>query len=830
MPERRTSKIGIRPGAQWRALTLAVSAIAVTTGSIQATPLKQTARANFAIPAGNLNEALAAFGRQTGLQVTYVPGVAASKSSPGASGALSSGQALGLILRGTGLTYHFLNATTVSITEAAPIAPIVQGPGQPNAVQLETISVEGRGATTEGTGSYTSKSLDTATLLPLSLRETPQSVTVITRQRIDDQNLIKARDVFINTPGISITATAPYREGISARGFNVTNLSFDGLPVTVNSSRQGMFLNDMAMYDRVEVVRGSTGLTQGVGNPSAAVNFIRKRPTHVFQADIQGEAGSWNYHALQADISGPVHDNIRLRAVGRWHESDSFMDVVDEKRLLGFLIGEVDITSNILLTLSVSNQKNDNKTSYGGLPTAPDGSDLHLPRSTYLGNRWNHWDDETTNLFGTLEQRLGAGWSAKFSYSQNWGDQDQLRTGVRWDGDNQWWVQNAGDAQLVNKRTNYDLQARGPVFLFGREHDLVVGASARTADENQTTAGYYEQGVIENVDIYNWGHNAPRQPLTTDYYQSNKERQYGIYGAANIKLTDSLKLIAGLRLNWFRSIYSDRTVDWDTRSIWSDYNNSYSYNNHLTKYAGLVFDLSENHSIYTSYTDIFNPQDARDTSNNFIRPILGKNYEFGVKSSYFNGALNTSLALYRIDQANMAVPVGACPFNPMMTCYTASGLVRSQGIDAEIQGALTPELQVSGGYTYVVTNTLIADDPTIIGQPMNTGLPRHQLKFTATYRVPGDHWRIGGNIRWQSNIWHWDNWLGFDYYSRQPSYYVVDAMLGYKYDDNLDLQLNINNVFDRRYYSSINNQPVDWGGNAVYGPPRQFMGKVRYRF
>lgn len=149
-------------------------------------------------------------------------------------------------------------------------------------VQLEATQIEGQGlqdqATTEGTRSYTTGAMATGTKLPLSIRETPQSVSVITRQRMDDQGMNNLNDVVKYTPGLTVNQYGPARQNYSARGFDVDNIMYDGLPTSVSMYTQDVIsAADLAMYDRVEIVRGATGLMQGAGNPAAGITTAPKR-------------------------------------------------------------------------------------------------------------------------------------------------------------------------------------------------------------------------------------------------------------------------------------------------------------------------------------------------------------------------------------------------------------------------------------------------------------------------------------------------------------------------------------------------------------------------
>lgn len=782
----------------------------------------------FEIAAQPLASALDQFSQQTGISFASATSQLSGVQSPGVKGTFTSQQALERLLEGTGVTFRFAGPASVTLEKL----PQTGG----GVIQLGPVRVEDAAqrdaAQTEGTGSYTTPMTATSTRLGLSLRETPQSITVVTRQRMDDLAIVSPRDLLMNTPGITSTATAPYRETFYARGFAVENYSFDGLTLSSNSSRRGAFLNDMAMLDHVEIVRGSTGLLQGAGTPSAAINFARKRPTRVFQAQFQGDVGSWNNYSLQADVGGPLNDSgtLRARGVARWSDADSFMDVATEKRQLYYFIGEADLAPALAVTLGVSHQVNGNTTGYGGLPTARDGSSLGLPRSTFLGNKWNRWDDTTTTLFGDITYRFSDDWTAKVAFNQIWGDQHQLRSSPSW-SEALGYSQSLGNARLDSGRGSYEASVQGAFDLLGRKHELVFGANARIADEDQMTAGYYTIRGATNMDIYNWNHDFPEPAVwEDDYLQNSKEKQGGIFGTARLSVLESLKVIVGGRVDWFKTENFQRVRNVGATTFNPMTTSGYNYDGHLTKYAGIVYDLTDQYSMYVSYSDIFKAQSQRDINNDFLPPVIGENYEAGVKAEWFSGNLNASASIYQLNQANLAMSVGACPFNPLQTCYAATGLARSKGYDLEVQGAITPDWQVSVGYTHVVTKVVRDANPARVGLRLNTQLPTNQFKVSSSYRFY--QWRVGGNLRWQSRIYYSGTTPApaIAYHSEQPGHAIVDAMAGYALNDNIDFQVNVNNVFDKVYFSAINAQPVEWGGNTVYGAPRSFRATAKYKF
>ena len=193
--------------------------------------------------------------------------------TPGLSGSYTVPQALARLLAGTGLDALPSGERSYVLRKAGAAST-----GAPIAATLGEVAVSSsalRDGTTEGKRGYAG--LTSATRLNLSLRETPQAVSVITRQQIDDQGLRTLQDVLVQAPGITVDHSSSTREydQVFSRGFEVTSYMFDGIPTSKNLEARTY---DMAIYDRVEIIRGATGLISGTGSPSAAVNLVRKRP------------------------------------------------------------------------------------------------------------------------------------------------------------------------------------------------------------------------------------------------------------------------------------------------------------------------------------------------------------------------------------------------------------------------------------------------------------------------------------------------------------------------------------------------------------------------
>ena len=766
---------------------------------------------SFNIAPQPLASALNRLAAQSGLQVIVDGTLVAGKNSLGVVGPKEPEAALAEVLKGSGLTWRATGANSVMLEKA---------PESSSTLQLGETAIVGQemGETTENTGSYTTGAMQTATKLPLTLRETPQSVSVVTRKRMDDKAMTTISDVAQSALGIFLNNSGGVaRPTFSARGFDVDTVMYDGFPTSFLTYLPSSEAN-LAMYDRVEIVRGATGLAQGAGSPAAAINLVRKRPTHKFQAVLTGSAGSWDDYSSTLDIGGPLNESgtLRARTVLSRQDSKSFRESVESDADLYYGVVDADLTDTTTLTLGAYRQKDYTNYVWGGLPMARGGGHLGLPRDTFLGHDYEYMNNRTTGYFATLEHGFANDWKLRMAAMQSTTDNDVLASSIWGYNRHYLWTQ-----AMEQKERGYDLALSGPFQLLGQEHDFSMGLSKRQLDYR--TGNIWERFIDSNVDLFAWdprGHTKPNIVKGPDG-RLETTTQDSLYASTRLHLTEPLSLILGGRLDWY---------EFESRATPAS---SYKVTRNLTRYAGLVYDLDANHSVYVSYTDIFKPQTEKGLGGQVIEPILGENYEVGIKGEYFDGALNASLAVFQIDQKNRAqeLPdVKGCGPAANSSCHEASGLVRSRGVDLEIQGALTENWQLAAGYTYTQTKYVNDANATLEGQDFNRRLPRQLFKLSTIYSLPGDlqRWRIGGDVYQQSQIRTAGGSGSSAWQNRQGSYTVAGLVAGYKASEQLDLQFNVNNLFDRTYYVSIANggyEPYD-----VYGDPRNFKLTARYSF
>ena len=701
----------------------------------------QDAAKPFQVAGGNLSDALIAFAADAGVTVSAAPELIRGKTTGGVQGRHAVTAALQRLLAGTGLQAHAVSDGSFVLRAASGGTS-----GAPLPVSREvtlgsvTVTAAADGGVTEGTGSYTQTGPSgTATGLALTLRETPQSVTVMTRQRMEDFKLETLADVLDQTPGVAIDRQGD-ANNILIRGSSA-NLQVDGMRLLSSGwqtdSQKLYSMDDLVEYDRVEVLKGSSGLINGDGAYGGTINLVRKKPTADFKAHVTAGAGSWNNYRASGDVSGALNDGktLRGRLVVAAADGEGFRDGVKHNNKTFYGVVEADVTPDTVVSAGLSWRERDY---YGAGDTSmiqaytASGQYLGLqPRSFNVGAPWSGYKQTSRTLFGSIEQKLGGGWKLSLR-----GSSEQTRTpgemGI-------WWTVNpqaidvAQTRSYENRNRSFALDVKGPVELFGRTHELLAGVDAQRATSEKFSAS----SRLSNLGLdYADGGGAIVRPDLDSLAVGNHSRfssdRRSVYAAGHFSLADPVKLIGGARVTNYRQYDV-------TPYAWSNYD--LKENGVLTPYGGLVIDVHRNVSIYGSYASIFNVQSSRDAQGRTLDPEEGVTYELGTKGEFLDGRLNASLAHFWMKTRNTAEATGDS-FSDGTAIYRAVSEATRRGYELELSGQLTPSWQLQG--SYVVNDSSLTSASTS---------PRKQFKLASTYRLDGmlSGLTLGAATRWQSS-------------------------------------------------------------------------------
>ena len=795
--------------------------LALAAGASQAAAVRE-----YNIPAGSLRGALSSFAIAAGVNLSTQGVALDGLSTAGLQGSYGVAAGLQKLLQGSGLEVAELGNGGTGNYQLRKVGSVASGAadGGLDSMPAVVVSAEADRAT-EGTGLYTARNMSTATGLNLSQRHTPQTVSVISRQQMEDFDLTTLQDVARATPGIygKTQGVSDQETTYFARGFALSHVNVDGLPLDVTGFNERNVSADMLMYDRVEVVRGATGLMEGAGAPSGSINMIRKRPTATPLLNLSAHLGSWKDRQWTVDASNALNasGSVRGRVAASWRDSDSFVDVVNNKNSTVYAIVEADLTPSTTAGIGFSRQHSRTDGVFVGLPTLPDGRHMDLPRSTFLNNADSFQKRDNNVVFADLETRLEKGWRSRFAITHiDASSSTRNTTNSRIDGEIYKLSQSETGWKYNTEQVVADWRLSGPVNWFGRQHDVIVGASYRHDDSD---AGQSWEGAAARViDIRSWNPYAypMRGTAFEPYNWGRKTNEKGLYAAGNFSLSDPLRLVLGGRFGWYAQ---DVTGWYSTDPAWR---RSLTEDAKFTPYAGLVYDVDQHHSVYASGTQIFEPQSSLDVSGNTLPPLSGTNLEVGVKGEYFGGRLNASGALFRIKQNNRAMADEQnCPSGGAIYCARAAGQVKSEGIDLQLSGSPLPGWQISGGYTYVLAKYTRDSVAANIGQRIATDEPKQLFKLMTNVQLGGSlaKWSVGGSVIAQDKIYRRDT----NYLTQQGGYALVGLTAGYRLSEQLQLRVNIDNLLDRRYYQGLG---YSWsGGLERYGAPRSVLFSLNYK-
>jgi outer-membrane receptor for ferric coprogen and ferric-rhodotorulic acid len=658
---------------------------------------------------------------------------------------------------------------------------------------------------------YITEEAQSATKLGLTIKETPQSISVVSRALMDDFSLDDINAVLESTPGVTVEQIETDRTYFKARGFEITNFLIDGLGTPQSSgSIQGTL--DTAIYDRVEIVRGANGMMTGAGNPSATVNMVLKKPTYTTQAYASASYGSWNNKRVDIDVSTPINDEHAVRAVFTKQDKESYLDRYETDKTVAYLAYEGKLTDDTLLSINyVNEQKDADSPLWGALPLYyTDGSATNYDDSTSTAADWSYWDNSAERVYVTLEQNLSATWVAKARYAHIKNEQNSELFYVYGTPDKETGLGLTGYASRYDYKDTqdlYDLYASGKFELFSLEHDLSFGISQANMDFNDQSLYDYTtgNGFPDMPDLASWDGVIPEATLVDRPNGSDVQNtQRSAYISTRIKLAEPLSILAGVRY-----------TDWETKGIAYDVVQTRD-DSELIPYIGTVYDFTESLSAYASYTETFVPQKELDINAEQLAPVIGKSTEVGLKAQLLGEQVFVTLAYFDAEQDGLAV---ALPNSlPSDTRYYAADGINSDGFEIELSGRLTDDLSASISFS----NLSIDGDELV-----KDYTPENQLKMAATYQVPFiDGLTLGANYRWQDSISRVqvkDPAGNALVTTKQGAYGLLDLMATYEITQNVGVTFNVNNSTDEKYINSL------YWAQGYYGAPRNYSLSVNWQ-
>lgn len=830
---------------------------------------------------GSLDNALLQFSRQSDLQILIPGELAQGLSSNSLQGRFNTATALSTLLSETMLNFRMIGAKTIQVY--GPTLKVGSGERQLGPVRVEGLEGQagsghsggGNGSrdvtATEGSGSLNGSMLSVGSKSPNSVKDTPQSVSVISEERMKQQNILNLGDAMEQATGVTVQQGSSSQEKIFySRGYQINNIQIDGgSPFVIGDTihRFQPFI-DMSMYDHVEILRGADGLFNGNSNsPAGSVNLVRKKPLDHYQLTYEAQAGTWDNYRTSLDVTGLLGFDgaLRGRGVVTWTDRQYFYDIAkdDDKILFGSL--EADLADKTLLEVGGSYTKRRGTPWYGGLPVYSTGADVGFSRHTALTYPWVYNTSETREFFTSLRQTFNDSWDATLKYTrldQTNDSLDAFATGsLDVGGTTLGLTSNASKTESI--QDGLDVNLNGSFSVFGLTQKVLFGGNYQHIQSGYTAPSKGGSSVYRDADgndispfinVLPFDPALPKPVIPSDQYEDaghDNIKQWGLYSRVEVSPWKPLHLITGWRLNGYTIETQGNTPSYDSGSFVNTPTVSNSTTRDLERpYYAFVLDLASEWSLYGSYANVFQPQlSFISLSGVPIQPLTGTSLEAGLKYAKSDGSINASISVYRLESSGAAVQVSH--INPQTglpdsssvdlgggrTGYYVNSTTPdlSRGIDFEVTGRVTPWWQASLGYTFNMNQQGGAADPNSKGVPISTITPKHTFKFWNSFNLYGsdvlDRTKIGVGVLAKSASYSTGvicstlvDCTNFNFVS--PSYAVFSARADYQINDQWDIGLNLNNLFDRHYYETVGT----YQGGFWYGEPRNMLLSLRGKF
>ncbi|HFC8520325.1 TPA: TonB-dependent siderophore receptor [Neisseria lactamica] len=699
----------------------------------------------------------------------------------------------------------------INMTAATVLAALSSSVFAAQTADLETVHIKGQRSynaiATEKNGDYSSFAATVGTKIPASLREIPQSVSIITNRQVKDRNVDTFDQLARKTPGLRVLSNDDGRSSVYARGYEYSEYNIDGLPAQMQSINGT--LPNLFAFDRVEVMRGPSGLFDSSGEMGGIVNLVRKRPTKAFQGHMAAGFGTHKQYKAEADVSGSLNSDgsVRGRVMAQTVGASPRPAEKNNRHETFYAAADWDINPDTVLGAGYLYQQR-RLAPYNGLPADADGKLPSLPQHAFVGADWNKFKMHSHDVFADLKHYFGNGGYGKVGmrYSDRKADSNYTFAGSK--------LNNAGQADVAGLGTDIkqkafavDASYSRPFALGNTANEFVIGADYNhfrsTNEQGRST-------VASNIALDSF-HSTPYVSLMqnaragTSGYKHTLDTgnldKFGVYGKFVFHPADGLSLIGGGRLGHYKIESGDgKTLHKASRTK-------------FTGYAGAVYDLNDNNSLYASFSQLYTPQTSLGTDGKLLKPRQGNQFEVGYKGSYMDDRLNTRVSLYCLKDKNAAAPLNP---NNKKTRYAALGKRVMEGVETEISGAMTPKWQIHAGYSYLHSQIKTAANSRDDG--IFLLMPKHSANLWTTYQVTPEL-TIGGGVNAMSGI---TSSAGM----HAGGYATFDAMAAYRFTPKLKLQINADNIFNRHYYARV--------GSAntfnIPGSERSLTANLRYSF
>ncbi len=647
------------------------------------------------------------------------------------------------------------------------------------------------------------------TKIEAPLRDIPQTVNVVPQSLLRDQGVRSMQDVLKSVPGIGLSTGDGQRDQVTIRGFTaIADQFIDGL------RDDAMYFRDLSNIEQVEVIKGPASVLYGRGSSGGLINRITKKPG-IDKTEVSVQAGSWNQRRGEFDLARNYSDkDVAFRVTGALERADSYRNQQFLKReaLSPSLSIKLGADTKLLIQ---GEYLADRRVTDFGVP-AFQGRPVDVPASTYYGaanaKDFDYTQSRVTALGFTLDHRFNNEWSVRnafrrYNYSLDRnntlvGSVNEVtqtvslnRSNVRREEDGY-----SNQTELVQKTT-----------LAGMPHQLLYGVEIGKQNKDQV---FRTQNNVATVSLFN--PVVPVVPFTVATPTSTNDNLgiltvASVYAQDLVTLSERWKALAGVRYDKFGQETKERRAgqsDLDrTDRAWSPR-------------AGLVYQPTQNQSYYVSYSKSFQPSGESlplAANNAQLAPEQTTNNEIGAKFDFLDGRASATASLFQLERTNIKAT------DPTTKQLIPIGVQRTNGLELTFTGDLSHGWQIWSGYSYLdarTTSSIAQDDGQFIQGKRPTLTPVHSANLWLT-KALGRGFGAGAGVNYVG-----DRFANPGNTVTLPRYVTADAMAYYRMA-GLDLQLNLMNVFNRKYFVAGQGSSKNLN---MPGAPRSVQVTARYNF
>ncbi|MFA6083168.1 TonB-dependent siderophore receptor [Mucilaginibacter sp.] len=681
----------------------------------------------------------------------------------------------------------------------------------------------------------------------------PQSISVIGRDVLDQQQSLRLSDVIKNVNGLYLySARGNTQETFAARGYNFSSTNMFKNGFRVNSGA----MPEISSLERVEILKGSAALLYGNVAPGGVLNMVTKKPKFEQGGQVSMTYGSYDLYKPTVDIYGPISSKLAYRVNGTYENAKSYRDNVKSERFYvnPSLLYKISDKTNIVLEGDYLN--------YDFIPDFGTGQVNNIiadvPRSRYLGALWSTGKTKQSTTTATINHQINSLWQISGGISYQFFDRRyQTTERVQPDAVGDW-------SRPLNRTKTLEDYFTGQFNITGQfntgpiKHNILAGLDADRYKNNNYTyvtnvtvngkaqSSYLDQNnnvqnaIYDKINIFDLNKYAARTDMPTMnpfYNVRTPTNRFGAYFNDLISISEKLKVLAGIR--WSYQYISPTGV-----TNYSPYATILSAKSKEDKAfsprVGIVYKPIANTALFASYSNSFVTNTGTDVNNNPLDPSIIDQFEAGIKNDFLNGNLSVNITAYRISNNNLAQTAifqadGVTP-NTNTNIKALVGQTKSDGVELDIAGHPVKGLDVLAGYSYTnarYTNTPNSVGSFIAGQPL-LNVPKHTANTSVFYNFYDSKlqgFKIGASVYYLGN-----RSAGFANVIQPvgtpqpasrllpvPDFTTVDASLGYMYKklSIIGKLSNIGNVLNWNVHENYSVNPI---------PPRQFLTTLTYKF